>query len=479
MEPKPPKKDEEAKPEDKKPEVAPEKPVEPKTEVKKQEKKEPKPLTKEELEAQNEFLAKFGSHPSAEAAIKSFPEKEWPKFLSTLHESLKMELEEELNKRIHDCNEKISEIMHESSKPPYKPELIEAVINIAKCNVYPELFPKMEETSKSLRTKLKNAKIEDPNTAMLFNMAIANMGIEYNKALQKELKNEIESRDLVLDEFMKQAIPFLSTDFNFFQDLTHLYALKTKETISMEKVTLEKVKHYIVRSNNLNQKLIKGKIAPQIALVYPNICEVILFNETALEFIQVETFVSDFLEKMPDQPTDKDLEFMKLLLEEVYYCQKTQEIIFMMGNAQMAMMEEMFANGPPNLPPMTEEQMAQMGQMFDPKQMEEMQKMFSSMDMNKMQEMIPSMEEFVQMMQGGAQGGPLGMGGMPPGMGGMPPGMGSMPPGMGGLPPGMGGMPPGMGGLPPGMGGMPPGLGLPPGFGDKPAKPPGKQTDKK
>lgn len=366
---------------------------------------EPKKKTTQQREEEELRLSKFGAHEKAEEAIASLPEKEWVSFLRIVHDSIADSYEEELDKRVQENTELLDELLTANSKPPYSAEIVEAVINICKARVMGEVLPQMDEVLKNLRQKLKPMKIDSMNATMALNMAIANISMEYNQHLQKDLEEELKSRDFKLEEFMSVAYPILTSDFGFFQDLLHIHSLKMKETMPKDGLTIERATKYIRLSNEHNRKLLAGKINPQAVLFYPNLCEVFLFNETGIEFIQVETFVVDFLNRLPAPPAalaESDAAFLRLLLEEVFLCQKVQEVVVATGQAQMQMMQDLGEKGgfggpggPGGLPPMSEEQMEQMSQMFNPQNMEAMKEMFANMDMDKLMAQMPDMQQFM------------------------------------------------------------------------------------
>mgnify|MGYP003589351325 CR=1 FL=1 len=351
---------------------------------------------------QEQKLTQFGMNETAEQAIASLPEKEWVSFLKLLHDNVAESYEEEIEKRVQENTTILDEQLSANSKPPYSPETIEAVINIAKGRVMPEVLPKMEEVMKNVRDGLKGKKIEDFDSAMKFQMAIAKISMEYNQLLQKELEEELKSRDLKIDEFMQDAYPQIASDFNFFQDLVHIHSLKIREGLPKDAINMEIATKYIKRSNELNKIALARKINPQAIMVYPNLCEVFLFNELGIEFIQVECFVVDFLNKLGEEKTEKETEFIKLLLEEVFICQKVQILVMMTGQEQMAMMEQMMS-GEGGMPQLSESQMEQMAQMFNPENLEAMRGMFEGLDMGKMMEQMPDIQQLMGNL--GGQGG--------------------------------------------------------------------------
>lgn len=358
-------------------------------------------------------LAKFAAHETAREAVESLPPGEGLRMLRELHSAGKATLEEEVARRQEEFAQVVDGALEKSPGPPFADEFVAALIGLARTRVMPELFPKMEEVTRSLRAKLAGQRIEDEAAAMAFHMAVGNLSLEFHGLLQRELSEECKSRDVDVEKFIEQALPMLTGDFSFFAELSHLHALANRERLCAAAPSRDAVTRYVRRSNAYSGLLLKGRVGPQTAMVFPNIVEVFLFNEFGVEFVAVEGYVADFLAALPAQPTAEEQAFLELLFEEVFLCQKVQELLLSIGQSQAEMMAQMF--GGEDGAGLSPEQAAHMQQMFNPENMERMKEMMGSMDVSKLQEMMPDMARLQEMMpEMGQFMQAMGAGGLPP-----------------------------------------------------------------
>lgn len=367
------------------------------------------PAAKEE--EMERLLSQFAVHENAREAVAALAPGEGLRMLRELHSAGKSTFEEELTRRQEEFAQVVDEALARGVAPPFEMDFVVALLGLVRTRVMPELFPKMQEVSATLRAKLAGKKIEDESTAMIFHMAVGNLSLEFHSALQKELTEECKSRDIDVEKFVEQALPMLTGDFSFFAELSHLHALSVRERLGAAELTRDLATRYIRRSNAYSSLLLKGRVEPQTAMVFPNIVEVFLFNEFGVEFVAVEAFVADFLAGLPAEPDSAQQDFLELLFEEVFLCQKVQEVLLALGQSQAEMMAQMFAGGGEGGPAFTPEQAEQMQRMFSPENMEKMKEMMGSMDLAKLQEMMPDMagmqgmmpdmEQFMQAMSGG------------------------------------------------------------------------------
>ena len=408
----------------------------------------------------NQFITKK----NWEEAVKSLKDSEKRKFLLNYYNEESLDYELEKKKLMEESEIYLKEALKNNPKPPFKQDLVDSMIDVCKFKVLDKILDKMDPVYKNLRKKMENAKISDFKTTMMFQMAMGNLSMEFNKELSEEMVQRCIKEKINFDIFMQSAFMKLTGDFSVFFELDNYYGLRIFKGLKNEKLDEEIVRKYINQTIKYSESVLKKELNPQTLIIFPNMVNHFLFNQFKCENVQVLSWVLNFLQK--NELNEENKSIFDLLLKEIFFIENSREVIHFTFQDQMKKMQNLFSD--PNGGGL-QEIMKMMGGPGGPngQDMPDLSKMMQGMGMPPGPMMAPSDEKDVPMMPGmgmpmpmpgmGGMGG-MGMPGMP-GMQGMQ-GMSGMPgmPGMPGMQ-GMSGMPgmEGMGGIPgmPGMPGMP------------------------
>lgn len=233
--------------------------------------------------------------------------------------------------------------------PPFSPEIVDSMINLCKLSVLDQIMDEMKKTNKLLRSKIKNLKIDNFNTALLVQLSTGDIAMKFTRILAGEIENECKSREIDTKKFMEQAFPYLSGDINIIFELEHYYGLKIKEDEELKPVDLELARKYYNKTVEYSKMLIDGKISAQSAMIFPSMMGHFLYNEFEVYSTQMAEFVQTYMNKEGQEFDDN---FVRLMFKEIYFSERGRKVIFQMVEMQMQMMAQLMGGGPGGMPPM-------------------------------------------------------------------------------------------------------------------------------
>ena len=329
------------------------------------------------------------SQSSEEAVQALMNDNELYEFLKSYYMEESLNYDEEVHKRVEAALEVIEKEMANNPKSPYSPELLEAIVTHCKMGIMDEIVEKATEMNAILRSKLETLTITSPNCALHYQVIINEIFKFYMELMAKELKNEVKSRGLNEEEFMKQAFGIITGDLGLSFEIDSFVGLKQYEKIKDEPVTKQQVLDFSSQTIDYTKSLLEGKVNPQFIAIYPSLMNHFLFFKFKLDSVQV---LGKVIEILKNEDKESNKEFFRSMLKEIYYVESGRAIIMMVFQQQLEIMDQMMKGG--QMPG----QMEGMGGM-DPAMMEQM---MSGMDPAMMQQMMSGMDPAMmqQMMSG-------------------------------------------------------------------------------
>lgn len=375
----------------------------------------------EKLQGQIDYML---SKKTFEEVKEAFTKEEKLQFLKDYYLNENLDYKKEISLRMEDSKDLLSKELKTNKNPPYKPEVVDAMIMLCKMSIMDVLIAKVKTVQESLREKLKDKDIKDFKTTMVFQLSMGTLAMEYNKLLSEELIVKLKEYNLSEEKFMQQALPLLTGDFSLFFEIDNFNGLKLFETLKDKTVTEKEVVAYIKKTTEYSKMVVDKKLNPQTVLVFPNMVNHFLFNEFNLENVQILNFV---MNKLKEGKINVEEEFYVLLFEEIFFIEKSRKIIFEAFQFQMQLMDSMFSqqhasnntNNSEVYPGMMQgglgNNLAPPDMPFDPAMlksdlsgleskgmpsMEDMAKAMENLDLEKFAEFLPEMEKMM-----GGQGG--------------------------------------------------------------------------
>ena len=381
------------------------------------------PHNEEQLQKQIEI---FISHKTFEEAYNSMKPAEREKFLRDYYLNENLDYDAEFKARVNESLDLIKAELSKNNKPPFTQELVDGVVTLSKMTVMDSLVKKVQSVHQSLREKLKDKTIDDFKATMVFQLGMGALAMEYNQLLNQEITKNCEERKIDVDAFMKQAFPQLTGDFSVFFELDNYNGLKIFQELKDKKISQAQAEEYIKKTTEYSKIVTEGKMNPQTTIVFPNLVNHFLYNETQLENVQVLDFV---MQKVKEGVKGPNEDFFKLIFEEIFYIEKGRKIIYETFQMQMQFMDQMMNSNSTgdsqlytpawNTGPTLEDNQMPPDTPFDPMMlnsglgsmdsnsmpnMEEMTKAMENLDLSKFAEFFPEMEsmmkEFSQNMGG-------------------------------------------------------------------------------
>ena len=381
------------------------------------------PHNEEQLQKQ---IDSFISHKTFDEAYNSMKPAEREKFLKDYYLNENLDYDAELKTRVDQSLNLIKTELAKNNKPPFTQELVDGVVTLSKMTVMDTLVKKVQSVHQSLREKLKDKVIDDFKTTMIFQLAMGTLAMEYNQLLSQEIAKNCNERKIDVDEFTKQAFPQLTGDFSVFFEFDNYNGLKIFQELKDKKITQAQAEEYIKKTTEYSKMVTEGKMNPQTTMVFPNLVNHFLYNETQLENVQVLDFV---MQKVKEGVKGPNEAFFRLVFEEIFYIEKGRKAIYEIFQMQMQFMDQMMNSnstgdsqlytpawntGPtpgdnqmtpdaPYDPMMLNSGLGSMNSDSMPN-MEELTKAMENLDLSKFAEYFPEMEnmmkEFTQNMGG-------------------------------------------------------------------------------
>lgn len=361
----------------------------------------------------------FINHKKFDDAYNSMTSAQRQKFLEDYYLNENLDYEGEVKVRIEDSLEIIkTELPKHKESQPYSQELLNAIITLSKMSVMDYLVKKVQSVHNNLREKLKDKSIHDFRTTMTFQLGMGSLAMEYNQLLSQEIIKNCTDRMINIDLFMQQAFPQLTGDFSIFFEIDNFNGLKIFEELKKSKITQVQAEDYIKKTTDYSKMITEGQLNPQTVLIFPNLVNHFLFNETNLENVQVLDFV---MQKVKEGSTGANEELFKQVFEEIFYIERGRKAIYEIFQMQMQFMDQMMQSNtsgdsqlfPPawNAGPMLGNSQITNDVPFDPMMlnsgfgsmdsqampnMEEMAKAMENLDFSKFAEFFPEMEQMMK-----------------------------------------------------------------------------------
>lgn len=384
------------------------------------------PNTEAQLQIQ---IDKFINYKTFDEGYNAMTSAQRQKFLEDYYLNENLDYDGEVKSRIEDSLDLIkTELGKNKPAGPFSQDLLDGIITLSKMTVMDALVKKVQLVHQNLREKLKEKPINDFKTTMTFQLGMGSLAMEYNQLLSQEIIKNCTERKLDIDAFMNQAFPQLTGDFSVFFEIDNYNGLKIFQELKDKKITQAQSEEYIKKTTDYSKMVTDGQLNPQTILVFPNLVNHFLYNETQLENVQVLDFV---MQKVKEGSNGPNEEFFKLLFEEIFYIERGRKTIYEMFQMQMQFMDQMMQSNDSsdsqlyapnwNAGPMHNNSQLTSDMPFDPMlmnsglggfdsnnmpNMEEMAKAMENLDFSKFAEFFPEME---QMMKDFAQnmGGPM------------------------------------------------------------------------
>lgn len=364
--------------------------------------------------------------PEVAAFFKKYPEFENAKSLeiSEKKEFIKNYYTEDfdMEKAINDGLLKAAEIIDAEiqagrGQHPFSEPLVIGLIELSKLKSIDDLIQEVTKIYAERREQVKGLEITDPKVLEITQQHMAKMAFIVQQNLALKIEQEVEARELPINQLMPIIINYIMGDLSFFVDIEKFYNLRKVQENANVPCELEKLQAYISESIEISKLILEGKVAQGNLFLFPHMLSDRLYNQTGYESEQIVFYIRQLNEK-----NELDEETVNLIVEESYSVEKSKKECFSKFDQQMMQMEQQFMQEMEEAELRKIEMMKQSGgsSPFDDKGLMKLAQMGLS---------IPGLNV------PGSQGMPPmpGMGGMPgmPGMG--MPGMGNIP-GMGGIP---------------------------------------------